>query len=164
MANSCLLCFSGSVGFDWWPGLIGFRFNCARVELPTTFTMVGVGGGGNMTPNTSIIIVGKTLKKRSIVPNKYLRKYTSHFFHPGQCWGQRSSKVEKIAIFHVSFLKCGLFAGKIAIFSKFDLWWPLVTSILTWPENDLSKSLISYRRLSYAVYRLSLSSVVSWRQ
>ena len=48
---------------------------------------------------------------------------------------------------------------KIAIFSKFDLWRPLVTSILTWPENDLSKSLRSRRGLSYAVCCLSLSSV-----
>ena len=50
---------------------------------------------------------------------------------------------------------------KIVIFSKFDLWWALVTSILISPENGLSKSLRSRRGLSYAVYRLSLSSVVS---
>ena len=49
---------------------------------------------------------------------------------------------------------------KIAIFSKFEFWWPLVTSILTWPENDIVKSLRSRRGLSYAFYRLSLSGVV----
>ena len=37
---------------------------------------------------------------------------------------------------------------KTAIFSKFDLWWPLVTSILTWPGNDLYKSWRSRRSLS----------------
>ena len=40
---------------------------------------------------------------------------------------------------------------KIAVFSKFDHWWPLLTSILTWPENDLSKSLRSRRALCYTV-------------
>ena len=50
---------------------------------------------------------------------------------------------------------------KVAIFSKVDLWWPLMTSILTWPENDLSKSLRYRDGLSYVVYRLSLSSVLS---
>ena len=49
---------------------------------------------------------------------------------------------------------------KSAIFSKFDLWWPMVTTIMTWPENYLSKSLRSRRGQSYAVYRSSLSSVV----
>ena len=44
----------------------------------------------------------------------------------------------------------------IAIFSKFDLLWPLVTSILTSPENDLCKSLRSLFGLSNAVCRLSL--------
>ena len=48
---------------------------------------------------------------------------------------------------------------KIAIFSKVELWWLLVTSILTWPENNLRKSLRSCRGLSKAVYWLSLSSV-----
>ena len=38
--------------------------------------------------------------------------------------------------------------------------WPLVTSILTWPENNLSKSLRYRRGLSYTLYRLSLSNVV----
>ena len=46
---------------------------------------------------------------------------------------------------------------EIAIFSKFDLWRPLVTSKLVWPENDLYKSSRSRRDLSYAVYRLLLS-------
>ena len=49
---------------------------------------------------------------------------------------------------------------KIVIFSKFELWWPLVTSILTWPENDLSKTWRSHRGLSDAAYRLSLGSLV----
>ena len=49
---------------------------------------------------------------------------------------------------------------KIAIFSKFDLWWPVVTSTLTWPENDLYKSLRPHRGLYYAIYCLSLRSVV----
>ena len=38
--------------------------------------------------------------------------------------------------------------------------WPLVTSILTWPENGLSKSLTSRRGLSNVVCRWSLGSVV----
>ena len=49
---------------------------------------------------------------------------------------------------------------KTAIFSKFDLWWPLVTSILTWPGNDLYKSWRSRRSLSNAVCRMSLRCVV----
>ena len=62
-----------------------------------------------------------------------------------------------LASYHTSGRDC---LRKNAIFSKFDLWWPLMTSILTWPENDLSKSLRSCRGLSYAVYCLSLRSVV----
>ena len=50
--------------------------------------------------------------------------------------------------------------GKIVILPKFDIWWPLVTSILTWPENDLCKSLRSRRGPSNAPCLLSLSSVV----
>ena len=53
------------------------------------------------------------------------------------------------------------------LFSKkwyfLDIWplvTPVVTSILIWPESDLSKSLRSRRGLSFAVYRLSLSTVV----
>ena len=49
---------------------------------------------------------------------------------------------------------------KTAIFSKFDLWWPLVTSILTWPRNDLYKSWRSRRSLYNAVCRMSLRCVV----
>ena len=50
--------------------------------------------------------------------------------------------------------------GNIVILLKFNIWWPLVTSILTWPENDLCKSLRSRRSLSNDFCRLSLSSVV----
>ena len=39
---------------------------------------------------------------------------------------------------------------KIVIFSKFYLWWPLVTSILTCHENDLCKGLRSRHGLSNA--------------
>ena len=49
---------------------------------------------------------------------------------------------------------------KITIFSKLHLSWPLVTSILTWPETDLCKALRSCHGISYAAYRLSLSSEV----
>ena len=42
---------------------------------------------------------------------------------------------------------------KKRFFSIFDLWWPLVTSILNWPENSLSKSLRSRHILFYAVCR-----------
>ena len=55
--------------------------------------------------------------------------------------------------------KIAIVGEKIAIFSKVELWWLLVTSILTWPENNLRKSLRSCRGLSNAVYWLSLSSV-----
>ena len=49
---------------------------------------------------------------------------------------------------------------KITIFSKFHLWWPLVISILSWPENGLGKTLRSCHFISNAVYHLSLSSEV----
>ena len=49
---------------------------------------------------------------------------------------------------------------KNVFFLKIWPWWPLVALILTWPENELPKLLRSRRGLSYAFYRLSLSSVV----
>ena len=54
---------------------------------------------------------------------------------------------------------------KITILWKFKIWWYLVTSILTWPENDLRKTWRARRDLSNAIYRLSIFSVVSeiWR-
>ena len=54
-------------------------------------------------------------------------------------------------------------SGKIVTFSKFELRWPLATSILNWPENDLRTSLRSRCGLCNAVCRLSLSSVVLLR-
>ena len=47
----------------------------------------------------------------------------------------------------------------------FYIWWPLVTSILTWPEKFLCKSCRSLPDLSYAVCRLSLRCLVFeiWR-
>ena len=49
---------------------------------------------------------------------------------------------------------------KIAIFSKFDLRWPLVVAILTWTEKDFCKSLRSRRGLSYTFYCCLLSIAV----
>ena len=58
-----------------------------------------------------------------------------------------------------TFGENAIVGGKITIFSKVEIWWHLVTSILTWPENNLRKSLKSCRSLSNAVYWLSLSRV-----
>ena len=67
-----------------------------------------------------------------------------------------SSFVLAIVLLEIKAIVC----EEIAIFSKFDLWWPLVASILAWPENGLLKCLRSRCGLSYALYRSSLSSVV----
>ena len=53
-----------------------------------------------------------------------------------------------------------LFAKKSLFSLRLDLWWPLVTSILTWFENNLCKILRSHRGLSNAFCWLSLNSVV----
>ena len=52
---------------------------------------------------------------------------------------------------------------KVVFSKKFALWWPLVTSILTSPENDLSESLRALRSLSNVtnvICRLSKTTVV----
>ena len=46
------------------------------------------------------------------------------------------------------------------IFRKFDLFWPPVTSNLTWSKNDLGIFFRTWHGLSNAVYRLSLSFLV----
>ena len=66
-----------------------------------------------------------------------------------------------LSVFYLRFELGGAVLGEgVGARAKFDIWCPLVTSILTSPENDLSKSLRHRRGLSHAVYRLSLSSII----
>ena len=53
-----------------------------------------------------------------------------------------------------------IFCENSPILRKFDLFWPLVTSNLTWSKNDLSIFCRTCHGLSNAVYRLSLSLLV----
>ena len=46
-------------------------------------------------------------------------------------------------------------------FGKFDLWWPLVTWILTWPQNDLCKYCRAWKELSNTFFAFSLGHIVS---
>ena len=84
----------------------------------------------------------------------------------GQIWWKTSPEHEEsfrmlfefslaIILLEITAIVC----ETIVIFSKADPCRPLVTSILTWPENDLCKNLRSCRGLSNVVYRLSLNSV-----
>ena len=86
----------------------------------------------------------------------------------GQTWSQNVARTRReltIAFFKfflaIILLEIIAFVcEKITIFSKFHLWWPLVISILSWPENGLGKTLRSCHFISNAVYHLSLSSEV----
>ena len=53
-----------------------------------------------------------------------------------------------------------IFCENSPILRKFDLFWPPVTSNLTWSKNDLSIFCRTCHGLSNAVYRLSLSFLV----
>ena len=48
------------------------------------------------------------------------------------------------------------FPKKYRIFSKFDLWWPLVTLILTWGKTDRSSFEMIFDELSNAYFRFVL--------
>ena len=54
-----------------------------------------------------------------------------------------------------------IFCENNLILRKFDLFWPPVTSNLTWSKNDLSIFCRTCHGLSNALYRLSLSFLVS---
>ena len=53
-----------------------------------------------------------------------------------------------------------IFCENNLILRKFDLFWPPVTSNLTWSKNDLSIFCRTFHGLSNALYRLSLSFLV----
>ena len=125
----------------------------------------------------AIFILVSLISKKKILMNNYLREKRQSFIWcffgaktadlrsnliGNRCRGMRRAPQCFFQILpgYYAFGDNSDCLKKIVIFSKFDLWWPLVTSILIWPENDLSKSLRSHHGLSYVAYRLSLGSVV----
>ena len=66
-----------------------------------------------------------------------------------------STRVTKMYWFYVSML-LSLKVIKVNNSKTFYRWWPLKTSLLTWPENVLCKSCRDFNGLSNTVCRLSL--------
>ena len=171
LRNICILTYLGNDLTLTWPDLRSFF----EIDLSRSNGTFSEPSRRAQHDGAFFIFVSLLSKKLFMENQLHVKKYfflwwplESKVLTLGQIWSKNVTGAWRelsnaFLEFFLAIILLEIIANvceKTAIFSKFDLWWPLVTSILTWPGNGLYKSWRSRRSLSNAVCRMSLRCVV----